>query len=203
MRRTSKRFLYEGRRERGDSLKASLDTRRNGPTFFHTIAPASQIALVMHNVFTGKEKKKHNRAEIWCIVLSQCLEGVPFYGEILQDFDIIFHNKIKSALQLQAEKTLTEICQQRAKKLLIKQLNIIMQKSTLWSFYRLFFLQRCGSKCSHNNLSNLVFFEKTHANSWLQELPQFYWLSNSFYKRPSQKKIKKKIESCWIQAEEK
>lgn len=72
-------------------------------------------------MFSREKKKNHNRAEIWCIVLSQCLEGVPFYGEILQDFDIIFHNKIKSTLQLQAEKkTLTEICQQRAKKLLIK-----------------------------------------------------------------------------------
>lgn len=54
--RTSKRFLYEGRREQGDSLKAFLDTQQNGPTFFHTIAPASQIALVMHNVFTEKKK---------------------------------------------------------------------------------------------------------------------------------------------------
>ena len=85
-----------------------------------------------------------------------------------------------------------------SEKLLINQLNIIMQKSTLWSFYRLFFLQRCGSKCSNNNHSNLVFFEKTHANSRLPELPQFSWLSNSFYERPSQEKKKKNS----IQAEE-
>lgn len=54
--RGPKRFLYEGKSEWGDSLKAFLDTQRNGLTLFHTIAPASQIALVMHNVFTEKKK---------------------------------------------------------------------------------------------------------------------------------------------------
>lgn len=53
------------------------------------------------------KKKNHNRAEIWWISSSQFLEGVPLLQEILQDFDTIVHNNIKSTLQLQA-KTLTE-----------------------------------------------------------------------------------------------
>lgn len=97
--RTSKRFPYEGRRKCGDSLKAFPDTQQNGPTFFQTIAPASQIVLVMHDVF-HMEKKSHNRAQVWCIELNQCWGGFSCKGW-KNKCRIIFHNKIKSLQKLQ------------------------------------------------------------------------------------------------------
>lgn len=65
----SKRFLYEGARKWGDSLKASPDTWQNWPTVFHTIAPASQIALVMHRFL--QESKRELKYCVLCEFLQE------------------------------------------------------------------------------------------------------------------------------------
>lgn len=88
---TSKRFLYKGRRKLGDILKASPDTQQNWPTFFHSIAPVSPIALVMHNFFHKRKEKHHNAAEMGCT--ESMLEGCSF---IVQNKVSCFYKLMKS-----------------------------------------------------------------------------------------------------------
>lgn len=172
--RTSKRFLYEGRRGWGDSLKAFLDTQLNGPTSFHTIAPASQIALVIHNVFTGKKKKKITiELKYGALYWVDVWRAFLFYREILQDSDIIFHNKIKLTLQLQA-KASAEIARKEKK---------IMNQPIIYKFAENRSLIILGTFFLLSGVIKIIFQQSfklnllcwTYTNSWHQELPLCSW----------------------------